>query len=190
MIELSQNLLIGKGKKRLCYKHPEEGNKCIKITYNRDRRTSAGVKRELRYLHKYTHKKRKLAVIPKYYGKVVTNLGEGYIFELVLDYDGTVSQNLCDYLVHNRADERLYQKIIDLYLAFRSSKALVSDLHTGNIVINRHRPEDYRLIVIEGFGNSDFIKLGDFLWSFAKMKLKRKFKRLLIKVGLPTDSIR
>jgi hypothetical protein len=66
---------------------------------------------------------------------------------------------------------------------------LVSDLHPGNLLLQKLSANDYQLVMIDGFGNSDFIKICDYSRFFLKKKLIRKFKRMLLQIGLPTEGI-
>lgn len=189
MINLTEDLLIGKGSERLCYRHPKHEERCIKITHAHSPRTEARIKRELKYQLKYTNRNKKLRAIPQYFGKEITNLGAGHVFELIVDYDGQISQCLSDCLQGNIKKSVLEQKMKDLYDAFAASKALVSDFNPANIAIRKKTPDDYELIIIDGFGNSDFVKIADYIGYFRRQKLIRKFKRLMAHLGLSTDHI-
>ena len=41
--------------------------------------------------------------------------------------------------------------------AFLKSGAVVSDLHPGNLLLQRHSEEDFDLIMIDGFGKDKYI---------------------------------
>lgn len=188
LIEIEHTHLIGKGSERNCYQHPENRNICIKIPYHYTARTKARNAREVAYAIRYKSKNPKLG-IPKYLGEIETNCGKGFQFELIRNHDGAVSKQLSDYLKNNPPDEKLHQKIISLYMTFIKSNALVSDLHPGNLVMQKQSAQEYEIIMIDGFGNSDFIKICDYSRYFMKKKLIRKFKRMLVNIGLPTDGI-
>ncbi|PHO16786.1 hypothetical protein CPU12_13860, partial [Malaciobacter molluscorum LMG 25693] len=84
MILLNNIEAIGKGTNRLCFIHPQDENKCIKITYSNDFSESL---KEIKY-YKFLQKKNiSWKFLVKYYGSVETSLGKGEIFDLVRDYN-------------------------------------------------------------------------------------------------------
>lgn len=189
MITLDENLLIGRGSERSCYRHPCDTQLCIKVISNYSNRTFSRIARELKYLKKYKRNPNKLEAIPDFHQTIDTDLGRGYCFSLIMDLDGAISTRLSDHVKEHGADDLIYRKIIELYHAFLKSGAVVSDLHPGNLLLQRHSEEDFDLIMIDGFGNSDFIKICDYSAYFQKKKLIRKFQRMLTNMNLPTTEI-
>ena len=189
ILNLNENKLIGVGSERKCYFHPRDKRKCIKITYKFGRRTASRCKREIKYSLKYSNLPYDLPSIPQYFGTVNTNLGCGHVFELVLDYDGNISKKLSEYIKTNGTNNSLTEKISSLYRSFLQSRVLVSDLHPGNLLLQMPSVDDYHLVMIDGYGNSDFIKICDYSRFFLKKKLMRKFSRMLTQIGLPPEGI-
>ena len=189
MITLDENLLIERGSERSCYRHPESPNRCIKIIDKHSRRTKARNQRELKYIKRYKRPPNPLEIIPCYYGEIQTNLGLGHQFELILNYDGSISDKLSNYIKENGTSDYIYQKIVDAYHRFLDSNAVVSDLHPGNLLVQEKHNHEHKLIMIDGFGNSDFVMICDYSRFFTKKKLMRKFKRMLTNIGLPTSGI-
>ena len=182
-------MLIGVGSERKCYIHPHDKRKCIKITYKFGQRTSVRCKREIKYSLKYSSLPESFSSIPKYFGKVNTNMGIGHVFELVLDYDGNISSKLTEYIHKKELKKPLKDKISELHDSLLQARVLVSDFHPGNIVVKKNNAEDFELVVIDGYGNSDFIKIADYSRFFLKKKLMRKFTRMLAQLGLPNEGI-
>ena len=182
-------MLIGVGSERKCYIHPRDKRKCIKITYKFGRRTAARCKREIKYSLKYSSLPYSSSSIPQYFGAVNTNFGYGNVFELVLDYDGNISKKLSEYIKTNEPNNSLTDKISGLYQSFLQSRVIVSDLHPGNLVLQKSSADNYQLVMIDGFGNSDFIKICDYSRFFLKKKLMRKFTRMLAQLGLTNEGI-
>ena len=90
IIELSDDLIIGKGRDRICYEHPYNKNLCIKISINSNKQS----KREVSYFKFLTQKQVDLSKISIFQGYVITNLGKGYTFDLIRDKNGNVSKTL------------------------------------------------------------------------------------------------
>jgi hypothetical protein len=189
MITLDENLLIERGSERSCYRHPKSPNRCIKIIDKHSRRTKARDKREIKYIKRYKRAPKPLTIIPNYFGEIRTNLGSGHQFELILDYDGNISTKLSDYVRENGTSDYMHEKIITTYHTFLESNAVVSDLHPGNLLVQKKTKHDYQLIMVDGFGNSDFVMICDFSRFFTKKKLIRKFRRMLVNLKLPISDI-
>ena len=100
---MSQNTLIintkpiGKGKERTCYLHPHDPRKLIKISGTE---TNIQTRREVSFYKTLTKRNIDYTNMPRYYGKVETNFGKGFIVDLITDYDGKISKSMLWYLEH------------------------------------------------------------------------------------------
>ena len=66
------------------------------------RRWKKDLNREVRY-HRILKRGRKdISVLPKYYGPVMTNYGQGHVYEFIIDFDGSNSKSL-EYYFENEA---------------------------------------------------------------------------------------
>ena len=178
-LELSEKCFIAKGKHRKVYLHPTEFEKCIKIP-------RAGLKkrsrdREIKYLLKYS--KLSSNYLSMYLGDVITNLGSGDIFHLIRDSDGSISKPLSEL----EKLEGIEEKIYDLYLDCMMHRVLIGDLNMGNIVAQMFGDSAYKLWIIDGVGNSDYIKVCDFSKYFLYKKINRKFSKLARSLGFQLD---
>lgn len=83
---------IGEGQERICYLHPEDPDKIIKLQKGESNKQT---RRELELYRRLLRRKgTDYSQLPRYYGKVVTNLGEGFVTDLIQDYDGGISNSL------------------------------------------------------------------------------------------------
>lgn len=101
MINLPQNhsdpLVIGVGAHRACYIHPDDHQKCIKVIYKQnDPIAPKEIKRELAYYKHLNSYLKDWRGMTRYYGTVETNLGTGYVYDRIVDFDGQVSQTITD----------------------------------------------------------------------------------------------
>lgn len=96
---------IGTGIERACYVHPHDPDKAVKVLI---KRRNVQSKREIKYYTKLA-KQPDLAFdhLPRFYGTVKTNLGNGFIVDLVRDYDGQISKPLNWYLANGLSIEEL-----------------------------------------------------------------------------------
>ncbi len=186
IMNITQQDYITQGSQRVLYAHPQNKDWCLKIP--KEDSNQRFVKREISYTNKY---KDKINCIPLYHGTVETNLGTGYIFDLVTNHDGSTADNLqkvTDEGMESKEDSnKLEQKIQQLYALLLEQHIIVSDLHPGNILVRKTSASDYDLWIVDGLGNSDFIKICDVSKIFLKKKLIRKFFRLTQALNLNTS---
>ncbi len=171
-MNISKKNYIAEGSQRLVYQHPDNPNLCIKIS-----KTDSNehyIKREIKYTNKYTSR---FKFLPLYHGSINTNLGVGHVFDLVCNSDGAVSSTLLKEK-HLFSSDQLAEKLRTLYELLLSNDIVLSDIHLENILVKKIDGSDEELWLVDGVGNSDFIKICDFSHFFLKKKLIRKFTRL------------
>lgn len=172
---LNESNLIGVGLHRKCYVHPENENLCIKVGYNSNPKED---KREISYYNSLKRRSISWTMLPKYYGKEETNLGEGTVFDLIRDEDGSVSKTLEYYLDQGREDV----KRSDLIAALENLKdyllnelILTMTIKPKNIVYQKNNDGSGKLIIVDNIGTSEFIPLCKFSSTLAKKKILRKW---------------
>ena len=84
-VDLEHAELIGKGSSRLCYVHPEDPGKCVKVIYTNNTRVAD---EELSYYNRFSRRRISWDMMSITYGYVRTTLGKGVVFSLSRDYDG------------------------------------------------------------------------------------------------------
>ena len=177
MIELNKNDELARGTNRACFAHPLDSNKCIKITISNDFSES---QKEIEY-YKFLEKKNiSWKYISKYYGQVNTNLGKGEVFDLIKDYDGSVSRTLSSYLQNDEKTKSilnpfpLLQILKDYTL---KEEVIVKDLNTKNMLYQKISNSEVRLILIDGVVNNDFLPFSKYISYFTRRKILRLWKR-------------
>ena len=95
VLTINEELFIGSGGHQATYIHPIDPTKCIKIAHMKD---DGDVKKEMRYRRMCAAKLEKSQLVTEFFGTVETNLGLGYVFERVLDYDGKTSRDMKNFL--------------------------------------------------------------------------------------------
>ena len=181
---LNEELLLGQGCHKKVYLHPQTANKCVKVIYN-----ELGMKditRELNYRKYRDDNNMPTTVIPQYFGEITTNLGKGYVFERICDYDGKTSLSLRDYVLN---PEMMKANFADLVVLLQKLKRqiMADNLVTmgvtdENILVCRISPTAKRLYLITDLGTSDFIPITKIRF-FAKKKIKRKWARLIQEIS-------
>ena len=96
ILQLDDTLLYGQGSHKKCFLHPHNKNLCIKLAYNRGGQKD--LLREINYIDVLNRRHKDYSILPQYFGKVNTNLGTGYVFEIIRDYNGNKTQTLEDFI--------------------------------------------------------------------------------------------
>ena len=97
MIELPKDhcdpLVVGVGRHRACYIHPADTSKCIKVVHNPGEHAFQEIKRELAYYKHLESYLKDWSGLPRFYGEVETNLGRGFVYDRIVDFDGKPLSN-------------------------------------------------------------------------------------------------
>lgn len=174
---LTESLLIAKGGERDCYIHPNDESKVIKIVHKKEEHNNQN---KLEYLYMNYLKKRKnidLSQITNCYGYVNTNLGEGLVFDRVLDNDGTPSKSFRYYLANKLIplDEQK-ELIAELKEYLEKNLILFVDTSLTNIFCPKISENRYKLVIVDGLGaKRTGIKFT--LYKISKIYTKYKIKR-------------
>ncbi len=102
MLELDESAPVAIGEHRKIFEHPEDRNLCIKVIWLGGLEETQREEKHYRLLEK---RNISWKLLPRFYGFVETNLGQGAIFDLIRDYDGGLSRSLGYYLATNSVDE-------------------------------------------------------------------------------------
>lgn len=89
MLDLESASVVGKGLHRVCYAHPQDERLCVKVLLQLQSKTPLiEAEREAKYYRFLDKKNVPWTMLPKFHGEVLTSRGQGYIFDLIRDYDG------------------------------------------------------------------------------------------------------
>ncbi|HEM8292740.1 MULTISPECIES: YrbL family protein [Providencia] len=176
-INLSPTNLIASGRQRACYQHPDYDELCIKIHLKgRDDKETL---REVRYYKRLYRKEYQATTVSHYFGTQETNLGLGYVFQLIKDKTGNVSHTL-DYYLKNKNAYLKHQKNMKIaYAQFKKSiyKEAIATmaLKTYNIVYQLGYKPHGQFLIIDNLGSSNLIPLDYFSSTIARSTLDRRF---------------
>lgn len=179
MIELEGVPPLGTGCRRIVYPHPDDSTKCIKIVTAEARskpNRQKGFARERRYLRWYGKEGRDLSGLSRYHGEVSTSSGPGDVFDLVRDAGGSVSPTLEQALRGGLTSLAACERPLEALRKYLMGEGIVlSDLHPGNLAWQQ-TASGVRLIVIDGVGNNDYVKIADWWRPWARRKLARRWE--------------
>lgn len=149
-VKLSNNLIIGKGRDRLCYLHPGAEEQCIKISVTSDKQS----RREIKYFNFLQRKKTDLSLISSYRGSICTDQGKGEIFDLVRDNVGKASVTLKQALLDGVTTYALVKgKLDNLKSYLKHNNIAVRDISPSNIMYKKQSQGQFDLIIVDGIGN-------------------------------------
>ena len=180
MIILSDEYYMAEGLVRKCYYHPHDPNLCIKI--GKKGVDKYVLYKEIEYFHRIKNKdisKFDYPFYAKYFGEVETNMGVGFVYELIKDKESQkTSLTLRDYLEMENSpfsDAILSESLNRMKEQMIKHKIFVSDLRARNLCCKILEDNSVELIIIDGLGHRDFFPFADYFSYFARKKVERRF---------------
>ncbi|MBR2520479.1 MAG: hypothetical protein IKE46_11970 [Selenomonadaceae bacterium] len=179
VLTIDENLFIGSGGHQATYIHPIDRTKCIKIPHMPD---DGDVRKEMRYRRMCASKLEKSRLVTEYFGTVETNLGLGYVFERVLDYNGKTSRDMKNFLPKTCPDTETLQRIWTILLTFKSDflreNIAIVDTDIENFMVQEPSPGVYRVRIVDNIGTPVLIPLVYWFDFAAAWKAKRYWNRI------------
>jgi len=173
-INLSDNLIVGKGRDRVCYEHPNNANLCIKISITNDKQS----KREVSYFKFLKKTNADLSKISIFRGKKNTSIGLGYTFDLIRDHDGCISKTLRQCLESQEfTTQWIRPQLIKLKQYLITNKICVRDISPSNISCKK-TPHGIDLFIIDGVSNSNINPFTIRLQSLVNASIDKAWKGL------------
>ena len=202
-IELKRQKPFASGGNRLCFRHPENPERCLKVLLaNRTPEIRRAEKRfpanlrplstydenlvefiTLNYLHD-NYPSEITRHLPRSFGLVETDLGTAHETELVCDSDGRIAQTLEQYVWKNGMNSTVKKAIRIFKKDWSNKPPNTRDLIPHNFVIKLD-VESAHLILIDGFGRKPKFRV-PFADTLAKLRLKRRLKDFDYRVQLIT----
>jgi hypothetical protein len=172
-LKLEDSLLIGKGNERLCYIHPEDDTKVIKVAYKEGKIRDQN---RLEYIYNQHLEKRgvNFAHLSKCYGWVNVGQKEGLVFERVLNFDNTPALTLSKAIEEKRISIEYAQELLEeLRQYLEENVILFIDVALDNIMCQKQADGSCRLIIIDGLGAR---RPGLKFWLYRHIRLYAKYK--------------
>ncbi|MDJ0833080.1 MAG: YrbL family protein [Gammaproteobacteria bacterium] len=178
-IHLAAADLIGEGSRRFCYRYPGNEHLCIKIPMAKKN----GFKqqnREVRYYQKLKKRGVPTERITHYHGQVDTNLGTGYVYDAIRDFDGSPSLQLIDYMRQQPERGAEYLAILgqleDYLFRYR---VIIYDLSAWNILCRRDENDALEPFIIDGVGDIVAIPVFNLSDRLVRQKIQRRWMRMI-----------
>lgn len=149
---LSDKLFIAMGAHKAVYRHPSDSRYCIKVTFTfRD----TDIERELLYRKALEIRKKKLSLLPEYFGSVETNLGPGHVFEYIVDYDNQPSFEL----------KSVFEKNLDV--------------DPSNFMVQRISADRFTFKVVDNIGSPVMVPLAYYFDFVAERRIAKYWNRFI-----------
>ena len=180
ILEIKKELFIGAGGHNATYIHPIDKTKCIKIPHDPN---DGDVKKEMRYRRMCAKKLAKSRLVTEFFGTIETNLGLGYVFERVLDYNGQTSKDLRDFLPKTKPDATTLQRIWTILLNFKSDflreNIAIVDTDITNFMVQEATKGSFRVRIVDNIGTPVLIPLVYWFEFAAAWKAKRYWNKIV-----------
>ncbi|MBF7053698.1 hypothetical protein IOC61_10200 [Halomonas sp. KAO] len=176
--------IIGRGDERICYLHPNDPARCIKLSR---REKAKQTYRELRYFRLLKRRKVPFTFIPEFFGVVKDDEVIGIEQQLVLDDQGLLPPNVAEYLAKPLTQQQVGQfwvglEALQTYLL--AYNVVPCDLVMSNLLVIE-RTDTTAVILIDGLGVSEFIPLPAYVPWLGRRKIRRKWARFMEKTVKP-----
>lgn len=188
MLRLSK--FIGKGAVRLCFEHPEDENKCIRVTVKY--KEEHLLEQELE-----TYQKIKSYLgdyLVKYDDKLVdTTLGKGMVSELLRDDNRQYSKILGYYVYNKELKEKIIEQVIDFARKLVANDIFFYDFNLENFMVQIKDGEPkLKFTDLKSFKKYKpwtYLKLEKFIKPLARHLMKRRMKKLFIYLDIDEKKV-
>ncbi|WP_311945925.1 YrbL family protein [Halomonas piscis] len=182
--ETSEWRVIGRGDERICYQHPDDPGRCVKLSR---REKAKQTRRELRYFRRLKRRGVPFTLIPEFFGAVEDAERIGIEQALILDERGELPPNAGEYLARPLAPAQLerfragLEALRDYLLAYN---VIPCDLVMSNLLV-LEREDATLVMLIDGLGASEAIPLAEHVPWLGRQKIRRKWKKFMKKTLMP-----
>lgn len=188
VIRLEGKEPFGIGGRRLCFTHPSDASKCVKVLRTDDRRTIRGAKSQAYFTQfrpEYDNNAHEKAVLealyrrigpsmsehfPRCYGMFPTDRNPGLVLDLVRDHDGQISQSIRELVSTGTPLESLKSAFEEFGRFLLKHQILTRNLLDHNLIASRQNSGDWKIYLVDGFGDPAWIPLGRWI---APLRLSR-----------------
>jgi len=193
-IKLTDQKPFAIGGRRLCFVHPLESDKCIKVLRVDDQRTVRLQSKKKSVLFSLrreydnnAHEKQILDQLqarigpqmnqhlPQCYGYVETDMGPGLVLDLVRDHDGPIARSLRELISVGFELEQFRPAFLELESFFVKHVILTRAVLDHNISAQHRADGSWRMVVIDGLGDPAFLPVARWIPALGRAKMHRRF---------------
>lgn len=187
MIVLSDKKPLGKGAHRACYENPANKEQCIKIVYNYNTGGDKEIVRELKYYKRLSKKMKDWSILPRYHGIVETDIGQGYVYDIVRDHDGKVSRPLSAFINEGKCIKSIGYALDELEKSIYENHLITMTIKPQNILCQTHSCGKIKLVIVDNIGEATLIPLSRLSKKICIYKQKKKWRAFSKHIGHLND---
>lgn len=181
-IILTQEHLLAKGGERFCFVHPKDDTKVIKIVYAQGEHNNQN---ELEFNYYELLKKRGVdfSHLVKCYGYVMTNKGQGLVFDRVMDYTKEPSYSFRYYLANKLIPIEEQKRLLEEFRIYlEKNLILFVDTSLTNLFAQQISQNKFKIVIVDGLG-AKRTGLKFMLYKYSKLytqyKIKKQWKKFM-----------
>ncbi len=149
--QLDEALLLGRGNERLCYRHPGDANKVIKVTHRVHRNQNAI---DVLYYAHLDKRGADFSHLTRCYGWVEIEGVKGVMFDRVANEDGSALFTLSDAIVKKLLPAETITNILETLRDYlQRERILFADVSLDNILCQKLHNGSYKGIIVDGLGS-------------------------------------
>ena len=199
MINLDDITPFAEGGNRMCFVHPNNPNRCLKVIHPgllqtiiknkpwyKKLRSAESFDDNLRERDAYNQKALRndnsetWKHLAKWYGMVETTIGAASETELIKN-ENLVAETLESYLFDNGLTDEIKLSIEQFHDWLRKNLILTKNLIPHNLVLKRVN-NDIIIKIVDGLGSQAFIPLPDYSNFFAKRYVERRIELMMSRI--------
>jgi len=180
IVHLDEKHFIGKGHQRVCYIHPDDDTKVIKVITKKHKVPNFKSQNLIEFLYYKLAEDRieDFSFMPKCYGWVKTNEGDGLVFDRVQNYDGSPVLTLRHAIKAGQiTGEEAKPLIHELNDYLKKNSLLFVDAVISNILLQKLDKDKYRLVIVDGLGARKLTLKYAFQNHFCLYKMYKMYKQ-------------
>ena len=181
-LQFTDALFLGDGNHKKVWIHPGDEHLCVKVVF---REPDEDLEREFGYRRALGSRAEQMPLLTKYLGEADTSEGRGYIFERIIDYDGSSSSTLLSLLEHcagegtEKEKSRLLRILQDFHREFLAERFFAAGMDPDNFLVQRVSPTEDRVRIIDNIGTSARLPL-EYYVDFLARKRAEKYWRIFM----------
>jgi hypothetical protein len=194
VLRLADQRPFATGGRRLCFVHPGDPSKCVKVLRTDDERfvktgrtlVPAFLRREYdnnederRALSRLWRRlgEREYRHLPRCYGYEATDLGRGLVLDLVRDADGRISRSVREALAAGATLEEIRPAYDEMAAHFVKHAVETRAILEHNLSAQRLADGRYRLVLIDGFGDPAWIPVRSLVPALRRATARKRAER-------------
>ncbi len=183
-LKLDDSLLLGKGHERLCYIHPGDNTKVIKIPHKKQKTRNQN-ELESTYYEYLNRTNVDFSHIAVCYGHVMINDSIGLVFDRVMNSDKSLPLTFAEAVKSKTFSKEYAESLLnDLKRYLEKNCIVFADIGLDNIMCPKQDNGEHKLVIVDGLGAR---RPGLKLWLYthiplyARYKIKSQWKKIIDK---------